>query len=151
MKGSIAFLGSLLLSALVQAAPSLSIDQGYVRGLPPGQTNTAAFMVLNNLTNQTLTLVGASTSVANKAEFHGHFEDQGMMKMRHVPELVIEAGQSLELKPGSFHLMLMGLKGLLKDGQKVGLKIQQKNGQELDVILPVRSVLNEVPHQHHHH
>jgi copper(I)-binding protein len=141
---------TLLICALAQASSPLTVDQGFVRGLPPGQSNTAAFMVISNTSNNAITLVGASTSVAASAAFHGHSEENGVMKMRHIPELVIDAGQKIELKPGGLHLMLMGLKAPLKDGNQVTINIEQKNGQSLEISLPVHSVLNEPEHHHHH-
>ena len=133
----------LFLSSLTQAASPISIDHGFIRGLPPGQSNTAGFMMISNTSNKDITLVGVSTNVAQSAAFHGHTHENGMMKMRHIPELFIGAGENIELKPGGLHLMLMGLNAPLKDDQQVTIVIQQKNGQLFEVILPVRSVLNE--------
>jgi len=46
-----------------------------------------------------------------------------VMKMRAITGLDLPAGQAVELKPGGFHLMLMELKGPVKDGDTVPLSL----------------------------
>ena len=62
------------------------------------------------------TLTGISTPVADKAELHQSFDDHGVMKMRPVSTLQIEPGRPVTLAPGSYHIMLMGLKQNLSKG-----------------------------------
>jgi hypothetical protein len=55
--------------------------------------------------------------VAGAVEVHQTVNDKGVMKMQPVAELPIDAGKTVELKPGSYHLMLMDLKRPLKAGE----------------------------------
>ncbi|HEY2132135.1 MAG TPA: copper chaperone PCu(A)C, partial [Acetobacteraceae bacterium] len=61
-------------------------------------------------------LVGVTTPVAAMAQLHQSVNDNGVMKMDAVPALDLPPGKPVELKPGGYHIMLMGLKQQLKPG-----------------------------------
>jgi len=65
----------------------------------------------------------ASTPVAATAEVHETTNDNGVMRMRPVPTLALEPGKSVTLTPGGYHLMLMGLKHPLKQGDSFPLTL----------------------------
>lgn len=135
-----------LLPVLAWAAanPVIEIRNGYVRGLPPGTTNTAAYMTLINKSDEPLVLTGATTPAANSVTIHNTVRKPGgVMAMEHVMSATLPAKGSLELKSGGMHLMLMGLKRQLRDGNTVKLTLQFEGGITLDVEVPVVSVLNE--------
>ena len=132
--------GLVLLSGWAMA---LEITDGYVRGMPPGQSTTAAFMELVNNGEQAVVIVGGSSPVANKVEIHEHRHEQGMMRMRKVERLALQPGQQIKLQPGAYHLMMFGLKKNLAEGDMVELTLQMEAGGEHTVTLPVYSVLNE--------
>ena len=63
-------------------------------------------------------LIGGSTPAAGKFEIHEMTMDGGVMKMRPLPNgLEIKPGQTVEFKPGSYHLMFVGLKAAVREGQ----------------------------------
>jgi copper(I)-binding protein len=68
-------------------------------------------------------LIGASTPVAASAGVHETIDDNGVMKMRPVPSLTLDTGKPVTLKPGGYHVMLMGLKSPLKAGDSFPLTI----------------------------
>ena len=75
-------------------------------------------------------LVGASTPVAAVAEVHETINDNGVMRMRPIPALPLPPGQTVVLKPGSYHIMLMGLKRQLRDGETFSVTLNfEKAGQ----------------------
>ena len=125
------------------ARAELLVEEGYVRGLPPGQKVTAAFMTLENTGPEDLVLTSGRAAVAEKVEFHQHSHDNGMMRMRQVPELVVPAGGELALEPGGLHLMLIGLQQVLQQDDKVVIDLCAATGGCHAVELPVISVLNE--------
>jgi hypothetical protein len=72
--------------------------------------NTAAFMSIKNNTDTDDTLFAASSDLAKVVEIHETYEKENdMMGMRHIDYLVIPKNSTVELKPGSFHIMLIGL------------------------------------------
>lgn len=126
----------------------ISVEQGYVRGLPPGQPNTAAFMRLVNQSDESITIDRAVSASAKLAEFHSHRHNDGLMRMVKEDSIIIPAGGEFVLKPGEYHLMLMDLVKPLREGDEVALTLYTTDGEAISMQLPVRSVLNE--HKHHH-
>lgn len=121
----------------------VKVDNAWIRATVKGQSGTGGFM---NLTaTQPLTLVGFSTSVAAESELHEMAMDGDVMRMHAVPSLPLPAGQTVELRPGmdGHHLMLMGLKRQLKEGDEVALtlKLRTADGKNLtqEVKVPVKS------------
>lgn len=121
----------------------VTVNDAYIRGLPPGQTVTAAFMTVNNHQDKDCKLVGAASLVASSAEIHEHSHKNGKMSMRRVDSLVIPAGGNVSLVPGGYHLMMFGLESSLKEGEEHTLTLSFEDCEELSIVAPVQSVLNE--------
>jgi len=126
-----------------QLQAELTVTDGYIRGLPPGQMTTAAFMRLHNSAGQAIRIEGASSPAAERAEFHRSSRRDGMMSMQSLDAIAVPASGQVVLEPGGVHLMLINLTGPLLDGDSAELTLQLADGQQLIVTLPVRSVLNE--------
>lgn len=151
MKAGITGLLAVLMAGTVSAAEleSLMVEDGYVRGLPPTSTNTAAYMRLVNEGERSLQLIGATSPVADQVMLHESYEDGGLVSMRHVARAEVPAGGELQLRSGGLHLMLMELTASLSDGDEVQLILEFAEGDSKTVTLPVRSVMAE--HQGSHH
>lgn len=134
-------------SLLSQA--DVTIEEGYVRGMPPGHPVTAAFMRLVNSGDKDVIIDSGSASVAKVVEFHTHINRDGKMSMQQMPSITVPAGGEFVLEPGKHHLMLIDLTQALREGDTVTVTLSSGNEAVVSAELPVRSVLNE--HQHHHH
>lgn len=99
------------------ASAQVTVKDAWVRATVAQQKATGAFMQL--LSAQDAQLISAQSPVAGVVEVHEMRMDGGVMKMRAVPKLALPAGQAVDLKPGSYHVMLMDLKGQVKDGDTV--------------------------------
>jgi copper(I)-binding protein len=135
---------SLLLLAAAGAAlaqaPAVDVRDAWIRASVPGQSGTGAFMNLNAPAGARL--VGASTPVAGVAEVHEMKMDGDTMRMRALERgLELPARQTVELKPGGYHLMLMDLKQpLAKDSTvPLTLRFEDAKGQQstLELKVPV--------------
>ncbi|MCB1160132.1 MAG: copper chaperone PCu(A)C [Leptospiraceae bacterium] len=124
------------------------IQNPYVRLMPPGSANTGAFMEISNPSKQDLKLIGVSSDVANMVEIHNHISEDGMMKMRKVEFVPIPAGGKAVLKPGSFHVMLMGLKNDLQEKQVIQIGLEFSNGLKKTIQAEVKKI--DMEHQHSH-
>jgi copper(I)-binding protein len=71
-------------------------------------------------------------------ELHTHIEENGMKAMRKVDFIDVPASGSVELKPGSFHVMFIKLKDQLKEGQQVTVTLVFEKAGEVAVTLPVK-------------
>lgn len=141
----------LLTVMLSHAAYGLSVEQAYVRGLPPTQKNTAAFFVLENDGETALTLRAGSSSAAERLEIHSHRQHNGMSAMRREDSVTLLAGERLAFAPGGYHLMLINLRAPLRDGEQLSFTLLDSQGEEYRVQASVRSVLKEAPSNGHHH
>ncbi|MEO8653668.1 MAG: copper chaperone PCu(A)C [Ramlibacter sp.] len=97
------------------------VEGAWVRTAVPGQQGTGAFMRLT--ARQAMQLVGVSTPAAGTAEVHEMKQEGDIMRMRPVAKVDLPAGQTVEFKPGGYHLMLMDLKQALKPGTVVPLTL----------------------------
>jgi copper(I)-binding protein len=134
------------------AADEIQVVDAYARAVPPGQPNSALFMTLTNSGSTDRALVEASSLVANKVELHNHIDDNGVMRMRRVEKIDIPAGGSAELKPGGYHVMLIGLHQQLTPEQEVTVQLSFDDGSQTSFVAPVRSVMQmQMGHEHMHH
>lgn len=139
-------LSGLLLTLSVSAGAARGEDAGlrieapWVRLAPPGAAATGAFMRIENSGASDRQLVRADSPVAQTVELHTHINENGMMKMRAVPSIAIKAGGTTELKPGSYHVMLIGMKQALKDGDSVPITLTFDNGSQQQIQAPARPI-----------
>ena len=110
----------ILFALFALLAPSVAfaqvtIDMPWARATAPKAMVGGAFMTITSIAADRVTRV--ESPVASTAELHQTVEEAGVMKMKPVPALVLEPGKSVTLKPGGYHVMLMGLKAPLKQGE----------------------------------
>ena len=122
MKRTVGFLLPLTLTLAMASAAwagDITLDHPWARATPAGAKVGAGYVTLKNTGSAGDSLVAATADVAGRVEIHEMAVVDGVMKMRPVKALTIPAGKSVELKPGSYHIMLMELKQPLKAGDKV--------------------------------
>lgn len=132
-------LATLAIAAAAQA--QVTVKEPWVRATVPQQKATGVFMQLTAA--QDAKLVAGSSPVAGVVEIHEMAMDNNVMKMRQVAGgLALPAGKAVDLKPGGYHVMLMDLKGQIKDGDTVpvSLVFEGKDGkkQTVEIKAPAR-------------
>jgi hypothetical protein len=99
-----------------------------------------AFMTISNPGGPANKLMAATTTVTDRAELHTMVKnDQGTMMMKQVDNIAVPAAGSVELKPGSFHVMLFGLNKELKVGDTFPLTLKFEQGGESTVQVQVKA------------
>jgi copper(I)-binding protein len=121
----------------------LVVSNAWVREGPPGVRMMAGYLEIENATQSLRTLRGASSLDFNAVEIHTTMIENGIARMRHVPELAIAPGQSVQLQPGAKHLMLMGPVKALKAGDRVEIELDFGENGALSVQFPVRLAVSE--------
>ena len=119
-----------------QAEGSPAIVDGWVRAGMKGM-NSAAYMTIQSAGDEDL-LVGAASDVADATEVHRSFMESGVMRMEPAGPLTIPAGGAVDLAPGGYHVMLIGLHDDLAEGAEVSLTLQFDQAGAVTVSLPVR-------------
>ena len=112
------------------------IEGAFARASSGHGKNSAAYLSIHNHSPNGDYLIDAKTNIAAMTSIHNHINDKGIMKMRAVKKIVIPANGSIKLQPGGFHIMLMGLKKPLLEGDKFDLTlIFKKAGTVLCPVL----------------
>ncbi|RTL25732.1 MAG: copper chaperone PCu(A)C [Rhodocyclaceae bacterium] len=133
-------------------AADLDVKDPWVRGTVPAQKVTGAFMQLSSQGG--VTVVGAASPAAGVVEIHEMAMDGGVMKMRAVQRLDVQPGKPVELKPGSYHVMLIDLKKPLAAGEVVPITLKvegkDKKVESVEVKAQVRALTAAAPVEHDH-
>ena len=86
------------------------------------------------------TLLSASSPAADKVEIHTMTMDNGIMRMRPLPNgITVPGGTTASLKPGANHIMLIGLKAPLVEGAQVPLTLNFAKAGPVKVQLKVEA------------
>lgn len=120
------------------AADNISVQDPYVRLAPPNAPATGAFMVIKNAGDKDVKVVKADNPASKVTELHTHINDGGVMRMRPVPAIEVKAKGEAVLKPGGLHVMLIDLKGPMKEGDKVAITLGFDDGSSKQVEAPVK-------------
>ncbi len=97
----------------------LVIEHPYADATPKGAQAGAGFMTIENTGKTAERLLSATVENADRVEIHQMSMEGGVMKMSELPKgLEIPAGGKVELKPGGYHLMLLGLKAPIVSGHR---------------------------------
>jgi hypothetical protein len=134
----------------VTADGKLLIEGAWARPTPDGTSISAGYLKITNRGDKPDTLLGASTPAANSAELHESAVDaEGVMTMRPVENgLEIKPGQTVELKPAGVHIMLLGVKAPLKEGQTVLVTLDFKAAGKVEVPFAVKPIGGAGEHVH---
>jgi copper(I)-binding protein len=125
---------------------SLKISAPWARATPKGAGVGGGYMKITNTGTAPDRLIGGATDVAGRFEVHEMSMDNGVMKMRPVTGgLEIKPGQTVELKPGGYHVMLMGLKEQLVQGQHFKATLEFAKAGKVDVDFAIEGVGAQSP------
>jgi periplasmic copper chaperone A len=150
ISGRNSFRAALLL-ALALAAPlafaDVTVTQPWVRGTVPPQKATGAFMKLQSSSDARL--VAASSPAAVEVEIHEMAMVNNVMRMRPIAGIDLPAGKDVELRPGGYHIMLMGIHHQLKQGETIPITLTVRGSdgktQTIEVQAPVRDLTAPAP------
>jgi periplasmic copper chaperone A len=129
------------------ASPSagITVTDAWARPSSAMASAGAAYATITNAGSEADALIGASSPAAAAVEVHETValgspdaSGGGMMGMRPVARVEIPAGGSLQLKPGSYHVMLIGLVKDLKAGDTIDLTLKLEKAGEITVKAQVR-------------
>lgn len=129
---------AILACAATANADGIKVENAYVPIAPPAAMSHAAYLKLENSGETTRSLVGVSAEGYGMTHLHESKETDGVAVMSMLHQLDIAPGQSVELKPGGFHVMLMRPEGPTVLGDTVTLTLSFANGEEIAVTATVK-------------
>lgn len=119
------------------AGSGITVSDAWVRNPPISDQPNAAYLVIQN-NGAADQLLSVTSDIAQTIELHESMESGGMMQMSPVPNIPIPANGTVELKPGGFHLMLIGLTRPVKTGDKVQLTLNFEKAGKIPVTAEVK-------------
>ncbi|MFM9827877.1 MAG: copper chaperone PCu(A)C [Sphingomonas sp.] len=150
----------LALTAAIIAAPlgahdftvgALKIGHPWSRETAPGQSAGGGFLTITNNGKQADRLISAASPAAEQVQIHTVSMTGGVMRMRELPGgLEIPAGATVTLKPGGYHIMLVGLKAPLKQGTMVPAELRFQRAGKISIQFKVEAIGYGGPAGAHH-
>lgn len=134
------FCAALVLAGVVTQAQTAAVTMrdAWVREPMGNRNTTGAFVIVENNTDKPLAIVAASSDISDKVELHEMKNDGGMMQMSPINKIPVPAHGKVELKPGSFHVMLFDMKKKPADGDKITLTLTMDDGSKVTTQAAVR-------------
>ena len=121
----------------VQRQGDLAIETPWARATPPNARTGAAYLTLTNHGSAPDRLVSASSAAAERLELHAHVNDGGVMRMKQIDAITLSPGERVSLRPGGLHVMLIDLKGPLRENTRVPVVLRFATAGEVTVEVPV--------------
>jgi len=123
--------------AVEYTSGNIVVSEPFARATAGPARVGGAFLKIHNNGNQTERLVAIVSPISDQASIHQSLEVNGIMKMRPIDSLEIPPGEIVVLKPGSYHVMFMGLKGRLQKGTSFPIRLVFESGGRLNINVPV--------------
>jgi copper(I)-binding protein len=128
------------------------LNDGYARATFPMAKTAAAYFTLHNHGENDLQLSGVTVDakVADEAQIHTTKMEGDVMRMRHLIDgVTIGVHEHVTFTSGGYHVMFLGLKNGLSEGEEVQLTLHFDGQEPLHTVLPVKAD-NEGMHKHGH-
>ncbi|HEX3161376.1 MAG TPA: copper chaperone PCu(A)C [Pseudolabrys sp.] len=122
-------------------AGSLKISAAWTRATPKGAPVGGGYLTITNNGTAPDRLIGGSSDTSSRFEIHNMTMDNGVMKMRPVDAgIEIKPGQTIELKPGGYHVMFVGLKKPFEQGDHVKATLKFEKAGDVPVDFAVEGI-----------
>jgi len=144
---------SLAFAASAADGTALAFGNAWVRATPPNAQVAGAFLSIENTSTKPDRLLSAGTEAAARVEIHEMKMDGEVMQMRQLSDgLAIPAKQTVTLKPGGYHLMLIAPKRPFSAGQKVAITLVfEKAGKRTLEFAVSKQEPSDTASEHMHH
>src|SRR5882757_3286659 len=120
---------------------AIEIGHPWSRATPPTAESGGGFLAITNTGTTPDRLIAVKSPAADKVEIHEMKMDGNVMRMRELEQgIEIAPGATIDLKPGGFHIMFMGLKAPFAKDTKVPLTLVFEKAGSIAVELPVAAM-----------
>ena len=149
MRSCIALFVSAFILSFVLPAPSdahgyelgsLKIHHPWTRATPKGADVAGGFITIQNQGTTDDRLAEIRVDGVKRTELHEMANTNGMMTMRPLKDgIVLPAGKTVELKPGGFHAMMMGLASPFLEGDRIKATLRFEKAGTIDIEFSVEA------------
>ena len=139
------------LSSLAYAQEMLHWKDVWVRSMPPGAQVSAAYGMLMNHSDQTVTLSTVSSEISNTAEMHEVIAEGDQRRMEELESIEIAPHETLIFEPGGRHIMLLDISAPPVEGATVEICAISAAGTRACTEAAVRRQAPEAQESHANH
>lgn len=127
------------LMATSSAFAEVTVSDVWVRTTAPGQQVAGAYLKV--ISSEDAKITGGASPVSEALELHEMSMQGDVMRMRRLESIELPAGKQVALMPGGLHIMLMGIKSQIKDGDTVPIEliITGKDGKQKAIQLKAQA------------
>ena len=151
----LAILAGLAFSGVAQAHDfklgALTIHHPWARASIGAAKAGAAYLTVGNEGEEIDRLVGIASPVAKRVGLHTNLIEDGVAMMRPVEAIEVAPGEPAVLQPGGLHVMLMGLKAPLVEGEKFLLTLTFEQAGEIEVWVAIEDATAAGGNEHMKH
>jgi periplasmic copper chaperone A len=125
---------------------SIHISQPWARATPKGASSGADYMTITNSGSDVDRVNCVSSDASAQCQMHTMTMEDGVMKMRPVEGgLEIKPGETVTLKPGGYHVMLLNLSHPLEQGNTLKVTLKFDKAGTVDIESPIAAIGAPVP------
>ncbi|HNF25331.1 MAG TPA: copper chaperone PCu(A)C [Leptospiraceae bacterium] len=135
-------------AATATVSEPLVISEAWVKEANAAMKNTGGFLKIENNSREEISLASAESDISKIVELHETVMEKEVMKMNRLESIRIPAGSSVQLKPGSLHIMFIGLKKDIKEGEDVKIVLNFSGGIKKEVSAKVKKLEGMMDHHH---
>ena len=121
---------------------------------PPNASVNAGYVKFTNTSDRDVEFHSFTSPVYDSVEMHVMEYKSGTAKMKQAKKILIPAKDSIELKPGGTHLMLIGPRRDVKAGEQILMIAQDALERRFMLkfnVVDLRDIKAEADHNHHSH
>src|SRR5258708_5935626 len=119
---------------------TIVVERPWARATPAGARTGAVYVTLINNGSSSDNLVSAATPLPDQVPFHSATEENGVSRMREMRTVDVTPGAKVAFSPGGLHIMAVGLKQPLKEGQTFPLTLTFEKAGKIEVTVPIEKV-----------
>jgi len=125
---------------------SIDIEDAWIRAMPSKAMSTAAFMKITNKFPNEVKLISVDIDGVQSVELHKTMSDGKVMRMVKQSHIPLPANSSLVLKPGSWHIMMIGLEKQFPEGSVHQVQLNFDNGFKQNIKIKVKKQQTQMMH-----
>ena len=130
-------------------AEPLVLSDAWIKEANAAMKNTGGFLKIENGGKEEISLTSVESDISEIVELHETVMEKEMMKMNRLEKISIGANSSVQLKPGSLHIMFIKLKKDVKEGTDVKMILNFSNGTKKEVTAKVKKLDGMMNHGSH--
>jgi len=130
-------LALLMAAGQAHAAGKLTVHDAWIRVAPPGAEMVAGYATLANTGDEPIAVLSVQSNAYRMSSLHETVTSGDVSKMRDLHRLKIAPGETVQLKPGGKHLMLMQPRRAIAVGEKVEMMFMLVDGTRIETYFDV--------------